>query len=54
MFNTATSQILQLTLLILTLYMLRTALMQTFVLNEHFAAVAGWAAYQPKQNGMQH
>jgi len=54
-FNTATtSQILQVTLLILILHMLRTALMQTFVLNEYFTAVAGWAAYQPKQNGMQH
>jgi len=34
--------------------MLRTATMQTFVLNECFATVPGWAAYQPKQNGMQH
>jgi hypothetical protein len=43
--NTATTlQILQVTLLILTLYMLRTAPMQTFVLNECFATVAGWAA----------
>jgi len=53
--NTATtSQILQVTLLILTFYMLKTAPMQKFVLNECFATVAGYTAYQPKQNGMQH
>jgi len=53
--NTAiTSQILQVTLPILTFYMLRIAPMQKFVLNDCFATVAGYAAYQPKQNGMQH
>ena len=48
--NTVTTpQILQVTLLILILYMLRTAPMQTFVLNECSATVVGWAAYQPNK-----